>query len=562
VGRRRRVDINHKHSGMAVLSEQFLKQLQSSDLVLTANRRLATYLIKQYDLVQIAKGHQAFETLNCLPLVSWVEQTFNTYSRDPRIILNDFQENLLWQDILSTSPMGDGLINVTATAKLVKDSWGLLQHWCLDLEELNHSPSSDVQTFVFWCKQFQLKCQQLHYLSRTQILPLLTKFLMQNIQQLELPKRIFLIGFDDLTPGIKALQAALGQNCEISTLNLQNDKEANSVRMGFFDHQEELMAMARWAYHQYQQNPVAKIGCIVPSLNQERNTVERLFYEIARAEKMSDEGDSLINISAANPLSYYPIIRHALMLLQLNFTEINFETFSQLLRSPFIAGANTEQNQRAKCDAKLRQHGELKINVSLLAQSDALKTCPIFLQQLQAFLNKTNQQLLPLEQWALHFSEQLTILGWPGDQSLDSTEFQITERFKKCFDEFITMHYKNENFSFAIAYNLFQDLVNKVVFQPESRDTPIQILGLLEGTGMQFDYLWVAGLTNESWPPPAAPNPFIPIQLQKKYGMPHATCEREFQFSSNVMQRLKHNAQHLVFSYAQHEGDRSIEPSS
>ncbi len=41
---------------------------------------------------------------------------------------------------------------------------------------------------------------------------------------------------------------------------------------------------------------------------------------------------------------------------------------------------------------------------------------------------------------------------------------------------------------------------SSTVFQPEGGDPPVQVLGLLEAEGLEFDHLWITGLTSEGWP--------------------------------------------------------------
>ena len=50
-------------------------------------------------------------------------------------------------------------------------------------------------------------------------------------------------------------------------------------------------------------------------------------------------------------------------------------------------------------------------------------------------------------------------------------------------------------------------------------------LGVLESAGLEFDALWVSGLTDETWPLAAQPNPFIPPALQRKAEIPEASAQ-------------------------------------
>jgi hypothetical protein len=65
-------------------------------------------------------------------------------------------------------------------------------------------------------------------------------------------------------------------------------------------------------------------------------------------------------------------------------------------------------------------------------------------------------------------------------------------------------------------------MASEAIFQPEAPEVPIQILGVLESGGLEFDHLWVMGLTDDAWPLPARPNPFMPVRLQRAAGIPQS----------------------------------------
>ena len=71
---------------------------------------------------------------------------------------------------------------------------------------------------------------------------------------------------------------------------------------------------------------------------------------------------------------------------------------------------------------------------------------------------------------------------------------------------------------YADAVSRLRRMAADTLFQPETPDVPIQVLGELEATGMQFDHLWVMGLSDETWPRGPRPNPFLPVELQRGAG--------------------------------------------
>jgi probable DNA repair protein len=88
------------------------------------------------------------------------------------------------------------------------------------------------------------------------------------------------------------------------------------------------------------------------------------------------------------------------------------------------------------------------------------------------------------------------------------------------------------------------------------------VLGLLEANGLQFDHLWIAGLTSEGWPLPARAHPMLPLELQRARRMPGALAEIELQRARATLDRLARSAGEVIASHATRDGDRSLAPAS
>jgi probable DNA repair protein len=88
------------------------------------------------------------------------------------------------------------------------------------------------------------------------------------------------------------------------------------------------------------------------------------------------------------------------------------------------------------------------------------------------------------------------------------------------------------------------------------------VLGVLESAGLRFDCLWVTGLTDEAWPLPARPNPFIPLALQKKAGMPEASAESSLDLDRRLTAEWTRAADEVVFSFPAKDEDRDVAPSA
>src|SRR5581483_6754825 len=105
-------------------------------------------------------------------------------------------------------------------------------------------------------------------------------------------------------------------------------------------------------------------------------------------------------------------------------------------------------------------------------------------------------------------------------------------------------------------------LCRDTLFQPQSADVPVQVLGVLESAGLAFDCLWVSGLSDEAWPLDARPNPFVPVALQKQAGVPQASAEGSLELDRRITQGWLGAADEVVLSHFEREEDRELAPSA
>jgi exodeoxyribonuclease-5 len=100
------------------------------------------------------------------------------------------------------------------------------------------------------------------------------------------------------------------------------------------------------------------------------------------------------------------------------------------------------------------------------------------------------------------------------------------------------------------------------VWQPESIQVPaVQVLGIYEAAGMEFDAIWICGMDASQWPAPGRPSPFISRELQARYAMPDATPGATVEFARKVLSRLVSSAAECVISWARSQGDSELTAS-
>lgn len=552
----------------------FFKDLVTDTVMLTPNRRLSAALHKFYQQFQLEQQHESWLTPQILPVTSWIhhlwnELTSNTFTPSP-LLLNTSQEQLLWEKILLSTKENEQLIQLSETADLARSAWSLLLQWQVDLNHPLFNSSDDYTALHHWVREFQRLCAENHWID----MATLPNVIMENIKSRVIvpPQAIMTYGFTEYSPQLNQLlkicEAAGSKVTHLQSLSESDDCK----RISLLDNEHEIQTIARWAKSIHERHPTASIGCVIPSLDKIRDRVVQVFSEVFAAEDTYtvDTQNCPFNISAGKSLSQYPIINTALQILSLHKKNISAEILSHILSTPFIGEAEIERVKRAHYDSQLRVNNKSNINLITISNPDndhknlsLTKTCPQLAKRLRKYIAVVdeNQQNQTHAEWAAQFSRMLTTLGWPGERSLSSEEYQIIESWLNLLNEFAILDQVSQPVNLYQALHMLQKMAGHMIFQPKSPEATIQVLGILEAAAMPFDHLWVAGMDDVTWPPQPRPNPFIPKRLQRDLRMPHATAERELTFCNIITRQFKQCAPQVIFSHADKSEELELQPS-
>ena len=163
--------------------------------------------------------------------------------------------------------------------------------------------------------------------------------------------------------------------------------------------------------------------------------------------------------------------------------------------------------------------------------------------------------------WAEEFAQRLEILGWPGARTLDSIEYQEHQHFLGLLEDFASLDNGADNPTASAALTQLSRMAQATVFQAQSHDSQIQVLGLLEAAGLAFDQLWIAGMDDRQWPQPTSLNPLLAVDLQQRHQLPRSDAKQELALAKQLLHDFQHSSQQLVFSYATRDGDTDLEAS-
>ncbi|MEH6582119.1 MAG: PD-(D/E)XK nuclease family protein [Halioglobus sp.] len=531
--------------------------VESGFVLLTPNFRLARRIKAVWDDAQVLEGRRVWSPIQVAPLESWLKeqwaQAIELGLLDSRVTIDEGQAGELWQQVIAEHQKISErytLLRPSAAATLASQARETLLRWQVDVTSASVKQEfeldDDCHTYLCWHQLFEEK------LEKKKLLTYSDAFHQLLSVAGELPHLpVALVDFDDIPPLYRScVDACSSQSLLLDSRSQRGDR----VARGFADKRSELAAAARWARQQYLGDPSARIGIILPNTTTDRATLELLMRRDFDCQVEAQ--DSLpVNFSSGIALDRVAVVRDALRALALTRPSVNVPDIVQLMQSRFIVLPDGDSALANKLITTLFNEGrrelssgELRHLASQVRLDDArgLSLGDKLLDISQ--MRDLKSRHLP-SRWVNSLSDVLSVWGWPGRGPLNSIEYQQVEMWYQLLDDFASQDVIAGAVSLSDALQLLGRAASRQVFQPKTPDSPIQVLGMLEGAGLEFDQLWLCGMQANTWPAPARPSPLIPLSLQREKQMPHATPEREWAFAINLMERYERSSPQVNASF-------------
>ncbi|MBF0155860.1 MAG: PD-(D/E)XK nuclease family protein [Magnetococcales bacterium] len=575
------------------MNTRVLEWLRKGATAVTVNRRSARFLATAYGRWRTSLGEKVWPSPVVLPFAAWVEECWQSLLDRPPVdsldswptLLSDLQERLVWEQIIVASPSGKGLLNPGTTARLAAKAWRLQRQWFPEPTEAEWQ-GEDSLTFRRWSRTFAKACHRNHWLDRAGLLD----FLATHGHSLVWPRHLLLVGFDTFSSLEERFLQQL-REWGVSWEKVDHPGAAGRpVRLTFASDRDELRAAALWAGERVRQGDSA-IGVVIPDLSRRLPQVVHHFSEVflpgtpstppsppvsppgragrsvpPPATPFAEAGARVaFDISLGTHLSAQPLVGDALLFLSLSQGEVAANTWSRILRSPFWAGASQEGSARARLDAALREGGLHQASLAEIGawigqRADAGggggRIAAKTLTHLAGLLEKEGEDPRHPSLWARRLERWLREMGWPGERTLDSVAAQAMQHFQNGLTTLAGLDSVLGAVSRPRILGRLAEIMDESIFQSESPVTPVHVLGSLEATAERFERLWILGLSDDLWPPPPSPNPFLPLSWQVRMALPKSSAGRELVFARNVTERLLGSANEVIVSFSASDGDR------
>jgi len=163
--------------------------------------------------------------------------------------------------------------------------------------------------------------------------------------------------------------------------------------------------------------------------------------------------------------------------------------------------------------------------------------------------------------WAKYFNNFVTQLGWPGTEEPTSIQYQQIQYWDKLLLQLSELDNLQIKVGRAKALSYLQKLANEHLFHPQTGDAPLQVLGLLEAVGLQFDQLWIAGMHSGNFPASGSMDIVLPANFQRMHKMPFSVPEKELKIAKDLLFGFAANTKHLFISSPISDGKTPLEES-
>lgn len=534
--------------------------------VLTVNNRLARRLIQLLAQQQSARGQRVAEIPEIMPWSGWVTHQlgragFEELLRPHARQLDGFEAQLVWAQVIQRCEGDDALLDVHQAAALALGADQLIEEWQIKVFE--HEYTEEYDQFRLWRDAYR---ERLHALDALDASTALTRLIHHVESGLPVPPQVVLAGFTEISPRMGVLlDALIARGVEISTLVEDFLQTPQVVRIEAATAQTEWQAAVAWARAQLDRQPSGRFAIVAVSLDAQAAFARRVLEQ-----GLADEEGVAVhafNVAVARPLSDWAACRAAvawlrtfvLMKEQLGAAPADL---GAALLSGYCIGHTAEQGARAMVDAGWRDWQVS--HVSLAAWTSAIEP----LHQLSPAWQRAWQdwQTLPrnmaLHRWSGVFRATLATMGFPGRGAQSSAMYQVLEAIDALLERFESLSALFGLVQGSEALSTLARLSRATMFQPQrDPNARLDVLGLLEAEGGQWDGVWILGLTDEVLPAATKPNPFIPMAALRRAQAPRATPERESQWAQQIFSNLCKVAPAVNVSSPRFEGERELRAS-
>ncbi len=332
----------------------------------------------------------------------------------------------------------------------------------------------------------------------------------------------------------------------------------------------EIAACARWCRELLQQDGAYRLLVVSawsdPGAHTQGALLWREFAGGSAATVSDEQRRSLLAVEGGEPLHHQALVADALTALACLSEWIETPALLQLLRSPYFDFGTAGQCsalQLALGSWGLARWSPAALHAALIGQVDKLPAAA----RLQSWLDAARTLLREAPQrsatrWAETYSECLRLAGFAAATALESRDAQRLARWGELLDEFAGLDAVSTPLGAAAALAALQQQALQSTHQAATGDAAITLSTQMQDPLIRYDGIWVMGMTENRWPEPPRPDPYVALSEQRRFQWPEAGVAQRLQAARWQLGRWQASTDRLTLSFALQEGDVRHRPSA
>lgn len=494
---------------------------QPTTIMITANEYSAKCLLNYY-LTSLAS------TQKTIPhIISWQNWLSSLMQQlwyqgfTKGLLLSKSQQYYIWQQVLSNPIQHNAIISDMQAALRV------LAHRDIPLATFKTSHDPDQQFFYHHAKNYQNYCREFNYHDENTVLSTLISYL----PKLHLPQQLLLIGFSEFTPLEQFFLTQLTAHGIFINFPTLPSSLSETGYYTYPDRDQEIAAMANWAFKTALTHYPLPIICSVPELSTQSSFIQYHFEKMANHYQY----DRLYTICHGEKLHRFPMIKTLIQTLKLHFDSCEIQDCYEWLQSLYLIEASQEREARLNLIQRMQAEGYQSLTFQEFYSCLQKSHCTI-LQKITARITIKNS-LDTIENWLAHFQHLLTLYLNLTAKTLSCLEQQLLQHWTEILDNIRSISALATTISASELVNWITKQTAETHFSLAGETSNLYILALEETITIPSYARWICQLSNQQRPMTATFNRLLPAHLQQQLTQTTATKTRQLwqQYTQNII---------------------------
>jgi ATP-dependent helicase/nuclease subunit B len=533
------------------LASELASHLQSLGTLLVPTRARARAVQLAHAARAVANGAQVWRSADVLTPAAWMGReagrlaTLAGAAGQPRL-LSSAEEWYLWRECTREATQELPLLDAAAFAGALQQAAALAHGWEIALKA---APGSEAALLLATQRAVRSRCRALNAAPASELLG----------AGVAAGPAVRLAGFTSVPPQLARLSGAPAAPAAAA---------AQGARLvSLADQDEEAAHIAAWCAVRIRAHPHARLLVLVPgSAGALRRLAALIRQALDPAGALAGAADGWVAIEASESLAAQPGVAHALTTLEfLAGRELETEELARWLCAPFWS--HPEAAPRARIALALRDSGLPAAGPQQFL--GALQRMPQELlphaRELAALIGRARSALadgaVSARRWAERFRGTLLGAGWPGTVISHAPGQELALRWHELLEEFGELTLCAGSLERERSLALLSELAARSPWNEAAQDASVTLAATLFDPVVRYDGIWVAGLDAQSFPVPAAPDPFIPLGAQLAAGVPAASAAARLEEARRLLACWQHSSDELVLSAPRHAQDLELLPT-